>query len=85
MKILEKDAEGNPAQVYGVTKFPLMSEREMLVSFQMKNLNDGSVQVIVNSVERDDYPITNDRIRINMFRGLIFKTEGNGIRSYQLQ
>jgi len=42
-KVLKKDDAGNPAQVFALTKFPLMSEREMLADFKITYLPDGSV------------------------------------------
>jgi len=35
-KVLEKDDAGMPSQVFVLSKFPLMSEREFLASFKFK-------------------------------------------------
>lgn len=85
MQILDRDEKGMPAAVHNLMKIPLMNEREAVCKVVMKEVEDDKYLVIIHSYERDDHPIRDDRIRINMFRGMLFWQVEEGVRSIQLQ
>ena len=85
INILEKDSNAMPAAMKIILKLPLMNEREMVLKSYFKDLDDGKFLVLFHSYERDDCPETPDRIRVNMFRGMLWWAEGDGIRSIHLQ
>jgi len=64
LKIIEKDEEGNPIEMFSVFKMPLMSARESLIKCVIDKQDDGKVKFLVHSHERDDFPITDKMIRI---------------------
>ena len=85
MKVLERDENDMPSAIHNIMKMPLMNEREGVIKIDFKELDDGKFLYMMNSYERDDIPITADRIRLDMFKGIIFEPIENGIRSTQLQ
>lgn len=80
-KILERDANEMPTALYNCLKVPLMSEREMVVKSIFKDIPGDKFLVVFHSYERDDYPITDERIRVNLFRGMLFWQTEKGVQS----
>lgn len=55
---------------------PLMTERDSLISMKMTMLKEGEhagkMTWFMNSYEDPNFPITKDRIRMSVFKGLMF-------------
>lgn len=85
IKVLDRDANGMPAALHNIVKLPLMNERDMVLRSVFKDVDGGKYLVLFHSYERDDCPLKPDRIRINMFRGMLWWPEGDGIKSIHLQ
>ena len=84
-KILERDENDMPAALYNCVKLPLMNEREMVLKSIFKDYEGGKYLVLFHSIERDDYPIKPDKIRVNMFRGMLWWQEGDELKSTHMQ
>ena len=64
---VEKDAEGNPTVFYFKFAMPFfMTDRDGLLQTSFKKIGD-QVIYLTNSIERDDYPLRKDRIRMSIF------------------
>lgn len=83
IKILERDETGFPTQYYTVSKIPMMTDRESIMS--MKRFErDGKVCYIIKTIERDDIPRTDKRIRMEFFKGVEYtKMEGGGLHGVE--
>ena len=80
MKIVEQKDE-NDKVMYSRSKMPMMSERESLIHWKKRKLEDGRELTIFYSVERDDYPIDPKVIRIDMFQASLAKEVGNDLHT----
>ncbi len=67
-KVVERNKEGYPSIIYTKAKLPCMTDRENLIEMYQKELGDGKHLFITQSVERDDYPVSKDSIRMDLFK-----------------
>ena len=75
--VLERNEQGFPSQIYTLSKMPMMTDREGIVSLTGKFLDDGSHLFITKSVEHPDYPRGKHAIRTQVFKGtLTFEKDG---------
>ena len=73
IRILERDEREMPSQFYIVSKIPMMTDRESLMSMSRKEIDGGKqVLYVLNSIERDDYPRVDSKIRIDMLKVALF-------------
>ena len=70
--VLERDESGYPCLVYTLNKMPMMTDREGIVRFTGRTLDDGSHLIISKSEEHKDYPRGNHAIRTQVFKGTVF-------------
>ena len=65
--------------VHQVLKMPLMSERESLISWHLRKLEDDKWMSVACSIEREDYPIDPKMIRMDIFKASMFHTKDNNL------
>ena len=58
-----------------------MSARESLAKMILKKQEDGKILFLVHSHERDDFPITDKMIRIQILKGTYMWQEGDDVKS----
>ena len=85
INVLERDKNGMPAAIKMIMKLPLMSERENVARTVFEERDDGKFFVLIHSYDRPDCPRSDSRIRIDMFKGVLFWPVENGVRNIQLQ
>ena len=83
MEILEKDSEGFPTKMYSLMNMGIMTDRESLMSLDMKKQSDGKYLWICQSYEDPAFPITKKAIRIDLFKAVMFWGEGNDSRAIE--
>jgi hypothetical protein len=80
LKILERHEDGSPSLLYSVSKMPMMTERENLVSQYKKELGDGRTLFLSRSVDRPEYPRRKNSIRMDMYKASVFHEDGDDLR-----
>jgi len=64
-------ATGYPTVMYSVSKIFMMTKRETLIKLAVSKIESGEHAgkdlIIIQSIERDDFPINKEAIRIDMF------------------
>jgi len=81
MKIIERDANNNITKAYFKMKMPLMSDRDQLLSLNLRDLDGeyaGKKLWVMRSYEDPAYPITKGTIRIQVFKGIMIWEDEKG-------
>ena len=80
-KVLEEHPDGTPKVMYSHSKLGfLMSDRDSLLHFEIQDLDDDRKLVIMKSIERDDIPMKQGVIRIEMYKAAAIKRDGSDLR-----
>jgi hypothetical protein len=83
IRILERDASGYPTQYYTISKLPMMTDRESLMSMQRIEQGD-KVIYIIKSIEREDFPRSNKMVRMDFFKAVEYtKLESGGLTAIE--
>ena len=58
--------------VYQKIKVPEMSERDQLIQWNIRKMNKGEWMSMAMSIERDDFPVSPNIIRADVFKVSVF-------------
>lgn len=79
--VVEENDDRTFQIMYSKSMFgPLATPRESLVQSNTFKLDDGKLLMIARSIERDDYPVTAECVRLEYFRAQMMMQEGDNLK-----
>ena len=88
IKVIEKNAEGQPTLVYlRLGLGMLMTDRDLVCSATHKKATDGKHMIVLHTTDHPDYPETDDTIRIQSYYAATLEptADGKGVKLFELQ
>lgn len=79
-KILEQSEDGKSKIMYMRSKAPMMSEREILMQSDVKEVGPGQELYLTHSVNRDDKPIKKGLIRMTLYDASLVEQDGDDLK-----
>ena len=61
-----------------ISKIPMMTKRESIMAMKRKELPNGELCYLMNTVEHPDFPRNNQYVRIDWFKGMVCSPKPDG-------